>query len=55
MGNVKGTSLSGMLKFCTRALPLGHAFSRRQYASLNKVQKSQHFWTIIMAVLTFKN
>ena len=32
-----------MLKFCTRALPLGHAFSRRLYASLNKVKKISPF------------
>jgi hypothetical protein len=36
-------SLTGMLTFFTRALPSGRAFSRRLYASLNKVQKSHHF------------
>jgi hypothetical protein len=36
-------SLTGMLAFCTRALPSGRTFSRRLFASLNKVHKSHHF------------
>ena len=35
-------SLTGMLAFCTRALPSGRAFSRRLYASLSKVKKPHY-------------
>jgi hypothetical protein len=35
-------SLTGMLAFCTRALPSARAFSRRLYGSLNKVHKSYY-------------